>query len=318
MTQIRTSLAAGIAAIALAASSSPALSQSTPEAAPEPVATHNHGMPADMPMPVQPKADAVQSMDMPGMDMPGMAMGSMQGGKPDSDARDPNAYSDGYRNSTLPGYEMADKISVAKVLIDELEITASKPGAGISWSGQISNGPDNNKLWIRTQGLKQPAERLDPESSIEAFWWHAQRPYWGTLLGVRQDIGPGAHRWIGAGIEGLAPYWFDVQLTGYVGDDGRLAARLKASYDVLLTNRLIAVPQLESNVYSKRANDRRLGSGLSNIELGLRMRYEITRKVAPYVGFVWERSFGGTADFRKIQAERPTERRFVAGLRLWW
>ncbi len=120
------------------------------------------------------------------------------------------------------------------------------------------------------------------------------------------------------GVEGLAPYWFDVQLTGYVGDDGRVAARLKASYDMLLTNRLILTPQLESNVYSKTAADRRLGSGVSNVELGLRLRYEVARKFAPYVGFVWERAFSGTAEFQRAEGEPVTERRFVAGVRLWW
>jgi len=285
-------------------------------AAQEQPAGHDHQMPPDMDMAAQQPGKAAQ--ENPDADIAGMDMGSMQSSKPAADARDTDAYADGYANSTLPGYEMADKLSVSKVLIDEAEFTANSKGQGFSWSGQISSGPDNDKFWLRSQGLKQSGERLDPESSGEAMWWHAQRPYVGTLLGVRQDLGPGAHRWLAAGIEGLAPYWFEIQLTGYVGDDGRLAARLKATYDILWSNRLIATPQLESNVYSKSSSDRRLGAGLSNVELGLRVRYEFTRKVAPYVGFVWERSFGKTADFRRALGESPTERRFVAGLRLWW
>ncbi|GLI98720.1 copper resistance protein B [Sphingobium sp. BS19] len=312
MTSSRSTWLLALTGLAMTTITEPALSQQVkPAGNAEAASSNDQAMPPDMQMGDQQKdGSSAPPMNMPGMDM--------SGGKPGADARDPDAYSDGYRNSTLPGYEMADKISVAKVLVDELEFLTNKQGQGISWSGQIINGPDNDKLLLRSQGLKQSGERLDPESSVEAFWWHGQRPFWGTILGVRQDIGPGAHRWIAGGIEGLAPYWFDVQLTGYVGDDGRLAARLKASYDVLLTNRLILVPQLESNAYSKAAPERGLGGGLSNLELGLRMRYEIHRKVAPYVGFVWERSFGETADFRRLAGENPTEHRFVAGLRIWW
>lgn len=265
----------------------------------------------------QSQSDDHSSMSMPGMDKP-MDMGSMQGGRAPSDARNSDDYSDSYRNSTLPNYEMADKLSVPKILVEELEFVSGNEGQGANWSFLLTNGQDNDKLWIRSQGLKTSRERLDPESSAELLWWHSNNPFWGTVLGVRQDIGKGATTWLAAGVEGLAPYWFDLQLTGYVGDDGRLAARFKASYDVLLTNRLILTPQLESNIYSKRSRDRELGGGLSNIELSGRLRYEITRKFAPYVGYVWERAFNGTADYRRVDGESGVERRVVAGVRLWW
>lgn len=257
------------------------------------------------------------SMSIPGRDKP-MDMGSMQGGRAPSDARNSDDYSDGYRNSTLPNYEMADKLSVPKILVEEFEFVSGNEGQGANWSFLLTNGQDNDKLWIRSQGLKTSRERLDPESSAELLWWHSRNPFWGTVLGVRQDIGKGATTWLAAGVEGLAPYWFDLQLTGYVGDDGRLAARLKASYEVLLTNRIILTPQLETNIYSKNSADRELGAGLSNIELSGRLRYEVTRKFAPYVGYVWERAFNGTADSRRINGEPVIERRFVVGARLWW
>lgn len=247
-----------------------------------------------------------------------MDMGPMQGGRPPADARDPNAYADGYQNSTLPGFEKTDKLSVSLVLADQLEFLSGNEGQGFAWSGQFARGPDNDKLWLRTQGLKYSGQRLDPETGAEALWWHGYSPFWGRTLGVRQDFGRGARTWLAFGIEGLAPYWFKLELTGYVSDAGNVGARVKASYDVLLTNRLIATPSVESNVYTKKQNDRGLGSGVSNVELGLRLRYEIRRKFAPYVGLVWERSFGGTADFNRRDGEPVTERRFVAGLRLWF
>lgn len=96
------------------------------------------------------------------------------------------------------------------------------------------------------------------------------------------------------------------------------AAWLKASYDPLLTNRVIATPSVESNVFSKRQEDRGLGSGVSNVELGLHLRYEISHKFAHYIGVTWERSFGKTADLRGLESGPVAERRMVAGLRVGW
>ena len=319
-------IALGVALFLAPAITAPALAHDalppSPAATPAQTAT---------PDPNSPSAQGSQEhagMDMPGMDMTDtkasgngatMDMGSMQGGKAPPDARNSDDYADGYRNSTLPGYEMADKLSIPKILVDELEFTSGNEGQGVGWTVLVTKGQDNDKLWLRSQGLKNSRDqRLDPESSVEALWWHSKNPFWGTLLGVRQDLGKGATTWLAAGVEGLAPYWFDVQLTGYVGTDGRLAARAKASYEVLFTNRLILTPQVETNIYSKRSSDRQLGSGFSNVELSGRLRYEVSRKFAPYIGFVWERAFDGTADFRRLRREGPSEHRLVIGLRAWW
>lgn len=313
------------AAPALAQQEAPASDQATPAPGADavPIEGMDHSQHADAA--VTPAHSGHDDPSMPGMEMSAgraadapMAMGAMQGGKAPADARDPDAYADGYENSTLPGFEKADQISIGMVLVDELEFVSADEGEGVAWSARISNGGDNDKLWLRTQGLKIAGERLDPETSAEALWWHATGPFWGRTLGVRQDFGRGAHTWLAAGFEGLAPYWFDIELTAYLGDDGRLAARGKASYDLLLTNRLILTPQLEANVYGTRDRARGLGSGLSSAEFGLRVRYEVTRKVAPYIGYVRERSFGDTADMKRARLEPVGEDRFVAGLRLWW
>jgi len=103
-----------------------------------------------------------------------------------------------------------------------------------------------------------------------------------------------------------------------VGDDGRLAARFKVAYDIRFTNRLILSPSVEANAYSKSEEERGLGAGLGNVETGLRLRFEVQRKFAPYVGYVWERSFAGTADRRRAQGDPVNEHRFVAGIRMWW
>lgn len=252
------------------------------------------------------------------MRMGAMDMDSMRGGSALPDSRDPNAYADGYEYTGMPGMEKSDQIAFGKALVNELEFLSGNEGEGYAWQFQGTYGGDRDKLWLRTQGLKIDGRQVDPTTDVEALWWRGYSPFWGTQLGVRQDFGPGAHTWIAFGVEGLAPYWFEVQATGYVGDDGRLSARLKASHDLLFTNRLILTPGLESNVYSKAEPERGLGTGFGNVELGLRLRYEIRRKFAPYVGYVWERSFAGTADRRRADGEPVTERRFVAGMRLWF
>lgn len=267
--------------------------------------SHEHGAAND---------HAVKTDPQPAERADSMGMGSMQGGSAPSDARDPDAYSDGYEHT--PGMGHPDQLAFGLLVADELEFLSGNEGQGSNWHLQGTYGGDIDKLWLRTQGLAVDGA-TDPTTGVEALWWHGRSAFWGTLLGVRQDVGPGAHTWLAFGIEGLSPYWFELQATGYVGDDGRLSARLKASYDLLFTNRLILVPALESNLYSKAEPDRALAAGVGNVELGLRLRYELSRKFAPYIGYVWERSFAGTADFRRAEGEPVTEHRLVAGVRVW-
>lgn len=247
----------------------------------------------------------------------GMDMGSMQGGKPPADARDPDAYAEGYEYTGMAGMEQADRIVFGKLLADEFEFLSGNEGEGYAWNVQANYGGDHDKLWLRTQGLKVPGE-IDPTTSGELLWWRPYAAFWGTQLGLRQDFGAGAHNYLAAGVEGLAPYWFEVEATGYVGENGRLLARFKASYDLRFTNRLILTPGLEANAYSKAEDERGLGAGLGNLEGGLRLRYELHRKFAPYAGYVWERSFAGTADRRRAEGDPVNEHRFVAGIRMWW
>ncbi len=124
--------------------------------------------------------------------------------------------------------------------------------------------------------------------------------------------------WAALGIEGLAPYLFDVSATLYAGGGGRYAARLRGSYDLLLTQRLVLTPEAEMNLYAKADPARRVGSGLSDIDSGLRLRYEVTRKFAPYVGASWERRFGATASFARADGEPVSDWRFAFGIRSWF
>ena len=125
--------------------------------------------------------------------------------------------------------------------------------------------------------------------------------------------GPWRRSWAAFGVQGLAPYWFEIEATAYVGDGGRTAARFRAEYELLLTQRLILQPEIELNWYGHRDRARAISTGLSDAEFGLRLRYEIRREIAPYVGVAWKhRSDGGESGMRANGAQ------LVAGLRLWF
>ena len=139
------------------------------------------------------------------------------------------------------------------------------------------------------------------------------------MAGVRHDFNPGGSQDFAAiGVMGLAPYLFEVQATGYIGQSGQTAARVEVEYEMLLTNRLILQPMIEVDFYGRNDEHRGIGSGLSTAEGGLRLRYEVTRRFAPYVGIVHERAFGRTADFRRAEGEDDSDTRVVAGFRVWF
>lgn len=247
--------------------------------------------------------------------MKGMSMDSMQGGDAPANARSPD-YSDGVGYGVRKP-DMAGDNAIGKVLIDELEAFHGRNGSGQAWQGSAWYGTDENKLWLRSEGERSGGRVQDGD--LEAFWNHSIATYWGSQLGVRQDFGTGPNRtWAAFGVEGLAPYWFEFEATGYVGSGGRTAARVRTSYDVLFTQRLILTPELEFNAYGKNDRARGIGSGLSDVSLGLRLRYEIRREIAPYIGINFVRRMGTTADYARAEGEHPMDRQIVAGIRIWF
>lgn len=157
------------------------------------------------------------------------------------------------------------------------------------------------------------------EARSELLWSHALAPFWDSQLGVRHDAGDGPNRsWLAFGIEGLAPYWFDVEATAYLGTSGRTALRLAASYELLITQRLILQPRAEANVYGKRDDGLMRGTGLADVVAGLRLRYEFSRQFAPYLGVERSGKTGNSADLARAAGESAMETRWVAGVRFWF
>lgn len=256
-------------------------------------------------------------LDMPMKGMSESAMGPMQGGRAPPDARDPDAYAEGMPKMVMPGMDMADDARFGRVLVNELEYARGRGERGQNLNLEAWYGGDYNKLWLKAEGERRGGQ-LDAFRT-EVLWDHAIATYWSTQLGVRQDNGGGPSRtWLAFGVQGLAPYWFETEATAYVGRNGTAAARLEARYDLLLTQKWIFQPKAEVNLYSKNDSERGIGSGLSDMELGIRLRYEISRQFAPYIGVTWNRKYGKTADFARQAGESVRNTQFVAGVRLWF
>jgi copper resistance protein B len=213
--------------------------------------------------------------------------------------------------------QMDDTHRFGKVMLDQFEWRDAQDGAAGAWDAQAWYGGDYNKLWIKTEGERVAG--ITQGASVDVLFDRVVGRWWNAQGGIRQDFGRGpARTWLALGLQGLAPYWLDAEATFYVGEEGRTAVRLKADYDLLLTQRLVLQPYGEANIYSKSDAEREVGSGLSDLELSLRLRYEVRREFAPYLGVGWFKRFGTTAGLARAAGEGSDEVQLVAGLHIWF
>lgn len=212
--------------------------------------------------------------------------------------------------------QMEDNAPVSMALLDELEWHEIDDHDAVHWDGRFWYGDDYDKAWLRSEGNRVAGEY---QGLAELFWDRIVARWWHVQAGVRHDFGEGpARTWAAFGVQGLAPYWFEVEATVYAGEEGRTAARFSGEYELFITQRLILQPKIEFDLYGKDDPSNGLGSGLADSELGLRLRYELRREFAPYVGLVWTRLFGETADFARAEGRDADDLQFVAGLRVWF
>ncbi|MDE2464959.1 MAG: copper resistance protein B [Alphaproteobacteria bacterium] len=194
-------------------------------------------------------------------------------------------------------------------------------GSGLTayrWDGEGWYGGNINRAWFSSEGSVDTRTGALSDSEVEALYARAISRYFNLQTGMRYDFGnePG-EAWGVFGVEGLAPLFFDLGAHAYIGADGRLAARIDARYDLFITQRLVLQPQLEANFYSKPDPRRGIGSGLSDIDTGLRLRYEVSRQFAPYIGVVYAGKFGDTANLARAAHQKPDRLLFTVGVRLW-
>nr|WP_314529141.1 copper resistance protein B [uncultured Pseudomonas sp.] len=215
------------------------------------------------------------------------------------------------------GHVVHDSGIHSLLLINQLEWQDGEGDGALNWDIKGWVGGDIDRLWLRSEGERSAGRTESAE--VQALWGHAISPWWDFVGGVRQDFKPGnGQTWAAFGAQGMALYNFEAEATLFVGEAGRTAARLEGDYDILLTNRLILQPTAELNFYGRNDPQRGVGSGLSDSELGLRLRYEVRREFAPYVGVTWNRSYGQTAQYARDEGEDTRQLRWVVGVRLWF
>ena len=261
----------------------------------------------------------MQGMDHGAMDHSTMNHGSAE--TPTTTSRTPiPVLTDADRQAAFPplgGHQMHDSAINSFLLLDQLEYQDADEGSTLAWDASGWIGGDINRLWIRSEGERTNGVTEDAE--LQLLYGRSVSPWWDVVAGVRQDFKPESPQtWAAFGVQGMALYDFEAEATAFIGENGQTAARLEGDYDILLTNRLILQPTAEANFYGKNDPERGVGSGLANTEVGLRLRYEIVRQFAPYIGVTWNRSYGKTADFIRDEGGDVDEARFVAGIRMWF
>ena len=222
-----------------------------------------------------------------------------------------------FSGSALAG-GMEDDPIITKVMIDQLETRVTDGKDPLVLEADAWIGKDLNKLWFKAdvEHVNSETEELE----VQALYSRAIDPYWDVQIGLRHDAKPKAAKrdWLALGFKGIAPYWFEVDSALFIGDEGRIGLRLQAEYEIMLTQRWVLSPEAEVNFHSKDDEETGTGSGLSNSQLGLRLRYEVSREFAPYIGINWNKSYGKTADYARADGEETDDTQFVVGVRAWF
>jgi copper resistance protein B len=186
------------------------------------------------------------------------------------------------------------------------------------WDTQGWYGGDINKLWFKAEGEYSFGTDEIEDAELQALWSRAISPYFDFQAGVRYDFEPGGRTHTVVGVQGLAPYWFELDAAAFVSTKGDVTARIEAEYEFLLSQRLILQPRAEINLSAQDIPELQIGSGITNIEAGLRLRYEFVREFAPYIGVAWQSSLGETADIIKAAGGETARTVFVLGIRAWY
>lgn len=206
---------------------------------------------------------------------------------------------------------------IGKVIIDQLETRSADGSNPIVFEADGWLGYDLHKLWLKAD-VEKVGSDLE-ESEFQVLYSRAVDPYWDIQIGWRHNNKPKPSRnWLALGFQGLAPYWIETDAALFIGENGQINARVTLEHELMFTQRLVLIPELTMNLFSKKDDAAEVGSGLSDMSFGLRLGYEIKREFAPYIGVNWTKKFGGTADHARDAAERVSDTQWVTGVRAWF
>ena len=207
---------------------------------------------------------------------------------------------------------------------EQLEFRVRDGGPDVArWEAQGWHGGDYQRLWIKTEGEQTVEGAAEGDLEVQALYSQLVAPFWDFQVGARYDSRFGAgsdiDRWFGVvGVQGLSPYEFEVEAALFISEDADVSARLTASTDFLITQRLILQPRFEAEIAVQEVAAFEVGQGLNYVELGLRLRYEFQREIAPYIGINWTKSTGETADLVSRGGGDASDLSLVAGISLWF
>ncbi len=317
------------------------VTRASPRPKVDPMAGHDMGAMPGMDMPPAKPADAMAGHDMstmPGMDMPaGHDMGAMPGMStatlagtdlPPGNAPPPPIPTDHAADAAYGAPAMAmgrhhltqfhGGQKIAQIMFNLAEAQFRNGRDGFEWEGEGWYGGDIDRVWVKSQGDGTFGRSVD-RAEVQALYSHAIDPYFNFQAGVRYDFKPNPSRvYATVGIEGLAPSFFDIEGALFLSNKGELLARAEGYYDQRITQRLILQPRAELNFAAQSVRETKTGAGLSDAELGLRLRYEIRRQFAPYVGVQYERAFGDTRTYLRDAGEKPGGWSLLTGVRTWF
>lgn len=216
--------------------------------------------------------------------------------------------------------QAADSERYTFILAELLEYQRDEITNPAAWEFLGWYGGDYNRLWFKSEGNIATTTR-EGEGEVQLLYGRLFTPFWDFQAGLRGDLVASddtrGRVLAMVGVEGLAPGWFDIDAGVYVSQRGDVSARLTATYALDFTQRLVAEPRFEINAAGQEVKELGIGSGLNTLDLGFRLRYEVRRELAPYLGIAWERSFFDTAMFVRARGEDPSALSAVAGLRAW-
>ena len=210
-------------------------------------------------------------------------------------------------------------VRTTAVLIDSIEAGFGDGEKGYSWNAQGWTGGDINRFWWKTEGEGDFGGKLH-DAEVQALYSRAIAPFWDVQAGIRQDFRPDGDdtTHLTLGVQGVAPYWFEMSAAAFLSTEGDLTARAEAEYDQRITQKWILQPAVEVAFSASDIPELEIGSGLTSITAGLRLRYEIRKEFAPYVGVEWSRSFGDTADYARARGDDVDATRLVVGIKAWF
>jgi copper resistance protein B len=268
-----------------------------------------HAMPAEP----APAAEAPPPANIPGFETPPPA----EAGTGPAKAADTIWGADVMRPSRQALAAEHGNFTRAWFMADRAELRFNSGDPGYLWDVQGYWGNDTDKLWVKSEGEGTFGEAIE-DAELQALYSRAIAPFFDLQMGVRQDFAPFGRTYAVLGLQGLAPYRFELDAALFLSDKGDVTARIEAELDQRLTQRLIVQPRVEFALAAQDVPELGIGAGVDSISLGVRLRYEIIREFAPYIGIEQDWAIAGSADYASARGEPASVTNFVVGVRLWF